>query len=100
MPKHCHRNMIRPRKTLLTTLSGAANSMIRRGTTITPHARRGSAQRRRQNPRPTAAAAAAARVNIPSWAGSVQYEWSRYQMLGSQGCSSRRFPMRSRPVGW
>jgi hypothetical protein len=64
--------MISPRKSEARGLSGLLNSMIRTGTTITPHAIAGSVQRRRQKSRPTAVAATAASVNMPSWAGSVQ----------------------------
>lgn len=63
------------------------------------HASAGSVQLRRQNPRPSHAAATAARVNMASWAGNVQYEWSMYVTRESQPCTSRRLPMRSTPLG-
>lgn len=76
MPNICQRNMTRPWKTPLSTPSAAPETSMSAGTTTIPHASAGSVQRRRQNPRPRYAAATAASVNIASWAGSVQYEWS------------------------
>ena len=72
IPKTCQRYITRPSNTVRTTLSGVVVHSTRTGTVITAHATAGRVHRRRQTPGPSREAPTAARVNIVSWAGSVQ----------------------------
>ena len=76
IPKTCQRYITKPSNAEATRPSGGAVRITTTGRTITVQATAGSVHRRRQTSRPSHAAATAARVNIVSWAGSVQYEWS------------------------
>ena len=72
IPKTCQRYITKPWNAEATRPSGGAVRITTTGRTITVQATAGSVHRRRQTSRPSHAAATAARVNIVSWAGSVQ----------------------------